>query len=1114
MIVNRVRNTQLCGAALVLVLLASGAAAAPAPKVPPGWSIELVAEAPRIKHPTMMVVTPDGRLLVGEDPMDISLPAHVAKGRILAFHPDGHVSVFAEGLHAVFGLLYLEGKVIVHHSPRLTVFRDGGERGLDPIDLVPVTNPRPWVSDWNDHVPANLRLAMDGYLYLSVGDKGVYGAEGKDKSRAELRGGGLLRLRPDGTGLEVFSTGTRNHLDVAIDAEDELFTYDNTDEKNGWWSRVTHHVDGGDYGYPWHWKPQAPFTLPPMIDYGGGAPCAAFAYLEDAWPKSLRGNLFLADFGKRLVHRLVVERAGATFRVTERQDLIIDPPGDFRPVGLALTPDGRSIYVGDWAHRDIKVQAVAGRLWKLTRSGPSEAAPKPAWFLPAALGKALSPTVTPTVAALGAALGHPSGSVRLLAQRLLGRRGSEAVPVLEKIVREGSEPAAWHALWALDGGGATGFDGGRATILGAVDAPSPRLRRQAIRQLGTRRVGGAAPAIAAHLHDPEPSVRLAAASALGRIGRPEDVAALQAALLDADRGVRFAAFTALGRIGRARPEAWPAIVGGLRHPDERVRAGTAYALRDVHDVRLLAALGAAQGSATSRAAALDLVAALAQREPAWKGDWWGVFPLSDYKRPAPVAWEGTAGARSTLREALGDREPIVRRAAIAGLGAAGVGEPADALALRDLWRRERDVEVRRALLGALGRLGPVGDTRTSALVASVLQDVRSPLLGAAIEAAAALASPGEAPGPLPSALASVAGNPRAGVESRRAALRAIGGLRARSVVPALGRLLAPRPARGTAADPALSLEAVVALGAIGGPAATRLLSPQVEHADAQVAAAAVAALGRGKSTDAVPALLVAFGRPTLRPDAIAALARLPDGRAVEAYLAGLGSADQRLRDACAKALAAVKDAARPAVDAHLGRRDLSSLVVAGLRRIYGDAVVSGVAAADDAFEPEAYARFVQERGGDPERGKALFHDERGVACVRCHKVAGRGGDAGPELTTIGAQFARRELADSVLFPSKAVREGYQQVIVKIRTGGHELAGFERGETPDQLFLQDGDGQRHEIQKSEIVWRKPSDVSLMPDGLYAALSLQDFADLVSYLESLRAAGAAQATGAGK
>ena len=95
---------------------------------------------------------------------------------------------------------------------------------------------------------------------------------------------------PDGTGLEIFTTGTRNHLEPNLDARDNLFTYDNTDDGLGWWTRVTHHVDGGYYGYPWDYHDRTDRMLSPMADYGGGSPCGGLVYKEDAWPEKYRGR--------------------------------------------------------------------------------------------------------------------------------------------------------------------------------------------------------------------------------------------------------------------------------------------------------------------------------------------------------------------------------------------------------------------------------------------------------------------------------------------------------------------------------------------------------------------------------------------------------------------------------------------------------------------------------------------------------------------------------------------------------------------------------------------------------------------------------------------------------
>src|SRR5206468_12851229 len=175
--------------------------------------------------------------------------------------------------------------------------------GKDRVDLIECMNPNPWALDWNDHVPANFRLAMDGFFYVAVGDKGIHGAVGTDGKALDLHGGGILRLRPNGSELEVYSTGVRNILDVALNSEDEIFTYDNTDEEQ-WMSRVTHMVDGGFYGYPYDYIPRKPYTLWAMADYGSGAATGTVAYNEDGLPPEYHGNLFLADFGKRQILRL------------------------------------------------------------------------------------------------------------------------------------------------------------------------------------------------------------------------------------------------------------------------------------------------------------------------------------------------------------------------------------------------------------------------------------------------------------------------------------------------------------------------------------------------------------------------------------------------------------------------------------------------------------------------------------------------------------------------------------------------------------------------------------------------------------------------------------------
>jgi glucose/arabinose dehydrogenase len=355
-----------CAAAFILSLANHLPAQTSAPSCPPDWRIELVAEAPTIKHPSVVACAPDGRVFVAEDPMDISTArADEMKGRILCHHPDGRWTVFAEQLHAVFGMQYLEGKLYVMHSPKFSVFRDDNSVGRDREDLIEQTNPNPWALDWNDHVPANFKLAMDGYFYIAVGDKGLYGAVDRSGKRVDLHGGGVVRIRPDGTGLEVFCTGVRNIMDVAINAEDEIFTYDNTDEQQ-WMSRLTHMVDGGFYGYPYDFIPRRPYTLWCMADYGPGAATGTFCYNEDALPPEYHGNLFLADFGKRQLLRVRIERDGATYRVVSTQEFFRDPPQasrmERRMVGLPSGEGDAPAKTVEWEGTPIVLDSLRAAL--------------------------------------------------------------------------------------------------------------------------------------------------------------------------------------------------------------------------------------------------------------------------------------------------------------------------------------------------------------------------------------------------------------------------------------------------------------------------------------------------------------------------------------------------------------------------------------------------------------------------------------------------------------------------------------------------------------------------------------------------------------------------------
>jgi putative heme-binding domain-containing protein len=154
---------------------------------------------------------------------------------------------------------------------------------------------------------------------------------------------------------------------------------------------------------------------------------------------------------------------------------------------------------------------------------------------------------------------------------------------------------------------------------------------------------------------------------------------------------------------------------------------------------------------------------------------------------------------------------------------------------------------------------------------------------------------------------------------------------------------------------------------------------------------------------------------------------------------------------------------------------------------------------------EAYAAPARAGTGDAGRGRALFFDLKGAACSKCHAVQGQGGQVGPDLSGVGAQFDRAALIESVLYPSRRVRGDYQQVIIVTRSG-EVRAGAARGETEEAVTIVDAEGKLHAIPRVEIDRREASDLSLMPEGLHASFAPEGFADLIAFLEGLRASAA--------
>jgi putative membrane-bound dehydrogenase-like protein len=1220
---------------LVLGLAASARGALP--RVPEGFEVRLVATVPAVLYPCQVATAPDGALFVAEDPMDQIGPYEAKHGRILLFRDGKDPVPFADGFRAIQGMAWYEGSLYVSHMPFLTVIRDtDGDDKADTrkdlfTDIGPTNN-----QGLNDHIVSGLQFGMDGYLYISVGDKGIPKATGPDGRTIQIKGGGTCRCRPDGTGLEVYSTGTRNHLEPNLDDRDNLFTYDNTDDGLGWWTRVTHHVDGGYFGYPYDYHDRTDRMLPRMGEYGGGSPCGGVIYKEDVWPEKYRNVGFWAEWGKGKVHAFRFAPDGSTFKIAEVIDFAV-PNGvsNFRPIDLAISYDGRTMYVADWnmGGWGNKTEKV-GRVFAITWKGEVQTRPR---------GKD-SDSIEDQIKQLD----HPSFNERMRAQRALIKKGREAQqPAMVALLSPKTNPIARrHLVWVIDGiqGGALGAE---AVLSIALRTAEPEVLAQAARALGERRENATLAGLLPLLRDRDPVVRLQAIIALGRIGDEGAIPNLFPLFAEEDRYLAFSARQALRRINH-----WEFAGFGLVSTDPKVRQGTLAAMETVYEPGAVELLRkAVRGdflSAEERARALTYLAQVHRKAKPWDGKWWGTRPALGKPPARVVDWEGTPIVLQTIRESLADPAVPVRLAAVSAVEETNDRESLPTL--RERFATDTDLNVRRTIAKTLGTLD---DKEALPVLIATFRDAKAPepLRSAALASVEDIGTETAV-----NALVEVLDSGALADEQQLGVVAALGRFKAKPSVASLGKLL-------ESPSPAIRAAAATALGKIGElKGVDASLRSLLNDSDLKVREATILALGELKDREAIPTLLIASKDPETRYEATVALAAMPDVLALPVYLRGLADRSPDLRKVSAEALGKIRDQAAPVLEQLAKRNELSPSLVPELVKIYSpsrpltgwrilgpfkiddklpvspegpidlSASLPGIdgkpmtwrrtrrvaedggvdlnrliSSADDVaalayveiereadqkaamavgsddtltvwlngkqvydfqdrrgfkpddkqfdvalvkgtnrvlvkcgnrggpwmfgvalttpsdyaflktpkeggFNPEKFRAFALKEKGQAEHGRALFHDLKGLACIKCHTVGGQGGTVGPELSSVGAKYPRDELITSVLFPSDRISSGYEPIVVAT-ADGRLVTGIVKTDTADAFEIEDADAKRIKIAKSDIDEQRRSEVSIMPNGLAEGLTPQDFADLIAYLESLKEVPKTSASGSG-
>jgi putative heme-binding domain-containing protein len=166
------------------------------------------------------------------------------------------------------------------------------------------------------------------------------------------------------------ATGFWNPFGICTDIFGRVFAVDNDPDAMPP-CRMVQVVEGGDYGYQYRygrsgrhpfdsWDGQLPGTLP-MTSGVGEAPCQVLSYESDGLPRAYLGSLLVASWADHRVERYEVKERGAS--VAAERKPFVQGGGNFRPVGIAVAPDG-SLFVSDWVRADYTLHGK-GAVWHI-----------------------------------------------------------------------------------------------------------------------------------------------------------------------------------------------------------------------------------------------------------------------------------------------------------------------------------------------------------------------------------------------------------------------------------------------------------------------------------------------------------------------------------------------------------------------------------------------------------------------------------------------------------------------------------------------------------------------------------------------------------------------------
>jgi quinoprotein glucose dehydrogenase len=977
-------------------------------------------------------------------------------------------TVFADGFHSAAdgigaGVLARKGNVYFTCIPNLWLLKDTKGTGKADVRKALSTGYGVHVSFYG-HDMHGLRMGPDGRLYFSIGDRGLNVKTAEGKTLAFPDTGAVLRCAPDGSNLEVYAYGLRNPQELAFDEFGNLFTGDNNSD-SGDKARLVYVVEGGDSGWrigyqygtkmsdrgPWNaeklWhlqhEGQPAYIVPPIAHIADGPSGLTYNPGGAALPDRYDRHFFLCDFRGTPnisgVRSFAVKPKGAGFEMVDQHECI----WSVLATDCDFGPDG-GLYVSDWVQG--WEGTGKGRIYRVVdpekrNSGIAEGVKK---LLAEGFDKR-------SVDDLAKLLEHPDMRVRQEAQFSLAVLGKRAVVSLCDVAKDGkNQLARIHAIWALGqiarkDMAAVGFGSPLWELTKDAD---PEIRTQAVRTLGDSGLVDLTNTdkLWPLLKDQSHRVRFATAIALSHAKHssehydPLDAKAVIELLRENAGKDSF-----LQHAGVMALSSYPA-------PDSLIKAGFDPS-PFVRTAVLLALRRIASGEARlydlwPEKAAIAIGRFLSDKEPPIRVE--AARAIHD------LSLAGAMPALAAMLDKSDQPESLVWRALNAHFR---LGKPENAAAIAAFAARADAPEKMR--LEAMRMLGDWAKPGRRDRVTGETMDLDPRDAAVAADA-------------LRKQIAGILAGPN---DLRQEAARLGGQLGIKEVGPTLFKMLAENKVFFASGR----VEIVLALDALNDERLPEAMKLALADDDARVRNAGRKVLAKRKPHEAVAALreVLEKGETVERQAALQLL-----GQSKEA------EADTVLSQWLDRLLTGK---APPAI--HL------ELIQAAESRSAGEIKQKLAKHESSRKKDDSIGRYRESlEGGNARAGRDIFLTKTEVACLRCHKVRGQGGEVGPDLSTIGSKQTREYILESIVDPNKQIAKGFETVVLVLKDGT-SVSGVLKEENAKEVRLITPEATYITVAKKDVDARDTGK-SAMPEDAIKHLSKSELRDLVEFLAGLK------------